>query len=98
MADDMADKLKSVLNNPEMLNMISSLINSSNENSTSDFADDDSVTNIKNMVNQLNTGSDKRITLLNALRPYMRGSRAHDIDKAVKILKITKLGSIFKDL
>ena len=44
MADDMADKLKSVLNNPEMLNMISSLINSSNENSTSDFADDDSVT------------------------------------------------------
>ncbi len=98
MADDIADKLKSVLNNPEMMNMLSGVLNSSNDGGNTSLPDDDQITNIKNMMNSLNSGSDKRINLLNALRPYMRNSRASEIDKAVRMLKLTKIGSILKDL
>jgi len=49
-------------------------------------------------MSKLGTGDDKRINLLNALRPYMKSSRAESIDKAVRIIKLTKLSSILKDL
>ena len=100
MADDMTDKLKAVLNNPEMMGMLSSFLGSEKNDTVVDADNDntESLVSVKNMMEKINGNSDKRITLLNALKPYMRNSRASNIDKAIKMLKITKFSSIFKDL
>lgn len=104
MADELGDKLKSLLSNPDTLNMFSSLLGSSgsNQNEASSpspiNSDDEFVSNIKNAMASINTGSDKRINLLNALKPYMRQSRASNIDRAVKMIKLSQLTSLFKDL
>ncbi len=102
MADELGDKIKSLLSNPEAMNMFSSLIgggNSGNESSEeSNSEDDEFVSNIKNVLSRVNNGSDKRINLLNALKPYMRQSRSSNIDKAIKMLKISQMTSIFKEL
>ena len=98
MADDMNDKLKTILNNPEMMGMLSSFLGSGKSDDESSVGDAESLVNIKNIADKINDSADKRITLLNALKPYMRNSRASSVDKAIKMLKISKLGSIFKDL
>lgn len=96
MADDMADKLKSLLNNPEMMGMLSSFLSTQKEDDSPQSSQPSA--DIQSMISKIQSSDDKRITLLNALRPYMRSSRASGIDKAVKMLKITQLGSILKDL
>lgn len=105
MADELGDKLKSLLSNPETLNMFSSLLgnmgsnqNEANSSPSPSGSDDEFVSNIKNAMASINTGSDKRINLLNALKPYMRQSRASNIDRAVKMIKLSQLTSLFKDL
>ena len=101
MAEELSEKLKSLLSNPEAMNMFGSLLGStasSDNGSDASSGEDEFVTTIKNAVSRINSGGDKRINLLNALRPYMKESRVSNIDKAVKMLKLTQLTSIFKDL
>lgn len=106
MADDITDKLKTILNNPEAMNMFSSLLGGGNKSvqasSNTDLSDSNSgndiINNIQTAMNRVNSGNDKRINLLNALKPYMRQSRAMNIDRAVKMLKLTQITSILKDL
>ncbi|MBQ6894898.1 MAG: hypothetical protein IJN40_05350 [Clostridia bacterium] len=95
MADDMTGKIKDILNNPEMMNMLSSLIGSDGERrqSPTDISPD-----ISSMISGLSFDNDKRINLLNALKPYMKGNKSSNIDKAIKMIKLTKLSSIIKDL
>ncbi len=95
MANDMTGKIKEILNNPEMMNMLSSLIGSEDENtqSHSDISSD-----ISSVLSGLSLDNDKRINLLNALKPYMKGNKSSNIDKAIKMIKLTKLSSIIKDL
>ena len=100
MADDLVEKLKQVMSNPGAMDMVSSLLNSnSNQEKRSEAQIDDNFeTTVKNAVSSLNYTGDNRINLLSALKPYMRQSRADNIDKAIKMLKLTKLSSVFKDL
>ena len=98
MADDMTDKIKSILNNPEMMNMFNSLITPENESSRNDSSLSDIAQSLKTAMNGINGTHDKRINLLNALKPYMRQSRSSNIDKAIRMIKLTQLGSILKDL
>jgi len=101
MAEELSEKLKSLLSDPEAMNMFGSLLtNSANSDnsSTNPSGEDEFAKTIKNAVSRINNGGDKRINLLNALRPYMKESRVSNIDKAVKMLKLTQLTSIFKDL
>ncbi len=98
MADDFQDKLNSILSNPELMKMISSMagqVNSEPQNVNSDIsnnspADFDSIANI---ASKIGSEDDNRIRLLNALRPYMNQSRSANMDTAIKILKLTKLTS-----
>ncbi len=101
MAEELSEKFKSLLSNPEAMNMFGSLLGSGASNDSSSdtpSGDDEFVATVKNAVSRINNGGDKRINLLNALRPYMKESRVSNIDKAVKMLKLTQLTSIFKDL
>ncbi|MBQ4528580.1 MAG: hypothetical protein II998_10985 [Clostridia bacterium] len=99
MADDLNAKIQSLLSDPNAMNMISSLLGK-NEDKTEEITtpDNDFSEKITSALSNLNTGSDRRINLLNALKPYMRQSRLSSIDKAIKILKLTQMTSLFKDL
>ena len=98
MADDMTDKIKNILNNPDILNMLSSLSNSETEQNKLASGTGDIESGIKSMLSNLDTQNDKRVNLLYALKPYMKGKRADNLDRAIKMVKLTKLGSILKDL
>lgn len=100
MADDLQNKLNAILGNPEMMKAISSLaggINQSTGESSADSGEMD-LSSIQNIVSSMNDGSDSRINLLNALKPYMRKSRADNMDMAIRIIKLTKLTSLLKDI
>ena len=98
MADDMSEKIKELLNNPEMMNMLSSLVGSGNDKSEVSSSSSDLTSSVKSVLSGLDSNSDKRINLLYALKPYMKGNKSANIDKAIKMIKLTKLGSIIKDL
>lgn len=110
MADDLQNKLNTILNNPEMMKTISDLAGSLGGNSSAGAAggggvpsqgggiSDAAISNLQSALAGINDSSDTRINLLNALRPYMRTSRAANMDMAVKLLKLTKLTTLLKDI
>ncbi|MBQ8525481.1 MAG: hypothetical protein IJ460_02010 [Clostridia bacterium] len=105
MADELQDKLNSILSDPEMLKNISSLAKSLGGQSTVPSRREDNfseeaelISNMQSLMSSADMSSDSRINLLNALRPYMRPERAQHMDTAVKILKLTKLTSVLKDI
>ncbi len=110
MADDLQNKLNTILNNPDMMKTISELAGSLGDNSSdraqgsgaapsqSGGISDAAISNLQNALAGINDSSDTRINLLNALRPYMRKSRAANMDMAVKLLKLTKLTTLLKDI
>ena len=97
MADDVSGKIMNILNNPDMMKKLSDAIGGTQRNSPSVSSDDELVSSVKGIMNTLNRSDDRRINLLNAIRPYMRHSRASEIDKAIKMLRITKLAELFKN-
>ncbi len=46
----------------------------------------------------LNKTSDPRITLLKAIRPYVRKSRSESVDTAIKLLSLLRLAPLLGDL
>ncbi len=105
MADDISNKLKSLLENPEMMSLIGNLASEmnlgDNPASSADSAElpvEDTANTIKTALQSISTSGDNRITLLSALKPYMRESRSKHIDTAIKVLKMSKISSVFKDL
>lgn len=106
MADDFQDKLNAILENPEMMKTISSLANSFGNQVSSEPKFDNNqsvgnselVSNLQNVMSGMDMSSDSRINLLNALKPYMRSNRAAHMDTAIRILKLTKLTSLLKDI
>lgn len=98
----MSGKIMDILNNPEMmkkltdaLGTVNSQQNAGNSPSGTQSADELMV-NARNIMNTLNHTDDRRINLLNALRPYLRESRTSGVDRAIQMLKITKLADLFK--
>ena len=100
MSEDLNEKIQAILSDPSAMQMTSSMANNgfSDNMANDDSENDEFVSRIQNTMNTLKSGSDKRVNLLNALKPYMRESRASGIDKAIKLLRLTQLGSVFKDL
>lgn len=99
MADDMSGKIMDMLNNPELIKKVSEAINGSGgavapilEKETQD----ELTSSVKNIMGTLNRADDRRVNLLNAIKPYMRETRAAQIDKAIQMLKLTKLAELFK--
>ncbi len=58
----------------------------------------ESIMKIKRIYDKMNRNDDPRVHLLAALKPYMNPRRASHVDNAVRILSLTKLGDIMKDL
>lgn len=106
--DNMADKLKAMLDDPTTMSKISTIMESlqsqnngilpsSNEASEkSDISQPDIMANVGTLMNQLNSTDDPRINLLNSLKPYMGKTRSAKMDQAIKLIQISKIASFFK--
>lgn len=96
MADAM-DTLKNLLGDnaeDKIKNVMSSFSGDSPNTAAAESAE---VAQIREMINQLgNSRNDPRSNLLMSLKPYMRETRRHSIDSAVKLLNLTKLSQLFK--
>lgn len=63
-----------------------------------DFSQDSNLqSSVQSMLSALNRADDRRITLLTALKPYLSSSRASGVDRAIKILKLTKLTEVLRN-
>ncbi len=100
MADDFQDKLNAMLSNPDLMKTISALagglVNTPVESAPPEQNDvpRDMSAELSSVVSAVSDNNDSRINLLYALRPYVRSSRAEQMDMAIKILKLTKLTSL----
>ncbi len=98
MNDDIVKMLGNMLQNPDALKSLAGALGGSEKSEPEPIPQDDSLEiGIKNMMSVLNQADDRRITLLNALRPYLSPQRASGVDRAIKILRLTKLSQIMRN-
>lgn len=99
MANDIGDKINEILNNPDAMGKISDMMsgmkNNQNQNS---IPDADMMEKVSRIVSKMSDKSDPKINLLYALRPYMNNTRSQHIDRAIKMIQLTKITELFKDL
>lgn len=83
---------------PEMLNNLSSALNSNssnNNNSTSNQnnfnLDMNTILKMKSIMENMNNKNDPRANLLYSLKPYLRDSKKDKVDQYVNMLNISKI-------
>lgn len=95
MADAM-DTLKNLLGD-DAEDKIKNVMSSFSGDSPSTESESAEIAQIREMINQLGSSrNDPRSNLLMSLKPYMRETRRHSIDSAVKLLNLTKLSQLLK--
>lgn len=90
---------------PEMINNLSSMLQSSNTNSNSSNTNNSSGFNIdmntmmkmKNIISSMNQKNDPRANLLYSLKPYLRDSKKDKLDQYVNLLNMTKIAEVMKN-
>ncbi len=68
--------------------------NSSNSE-TDEFAD--MARKMKKAMGKINTGNDPRVTLLNAIRPYLNKNRQRKLQTCIKLMRIGSLTQLLDD-
>ncbi len=103
--DALMDKIKNILNNPEAASLLSGMLeNSQSADSSNDIegsttpSTSQTASRIQDALGEISRGNDPRINLLSALKPYMNSTRSEYVDRAIKIMRVAKMTSIFKDL
>lgn len=85
LGDDAEDKIKNVMSS------ISGSSAGGQDNSL------EYIMQMKDIISKLvNNRDDPRSNLLMSLRPYMRNERRQSIDRAVRLLNLTKLSGLFR--
>ncbi len=106
MDDNMMDKLKGILNDPDTMRSLSEMIEGMGGGKQKQQAESEAkaaqqmqmMMKVKDIMDRVTDTDDPRINLLTALRPYMRSKRAGQMDKAIRMIQMTKLTSVLKDL
>lgn len=106
MDDNMMDKLKGILNDPDTMQSLSEMMGSLGGSQQKKQAESETkaaqqmqmMMRVKDIMDRVNDTDDPRINLLTALRPYMRSKRASHMDRAIRMIQMTKITSILKDL
>ena len=106
---------KQTLNNmlsqvsPEMLNSLSSMLQSSNSNNnlnSSDFTnssnngfnlDAETLMKMTSVINAMNQKNSPGNNLLYSLKPYLRDSRKNKLDQYANLLNLTKIADVMKN-
>ena len=98
MNDDLAKMLGSLIQNPDAIKSLAGSIGLPQQaESPSTETSSNMEMQIKNMMNALNQTDDRRISLLNALRPYLSPQRASGVDRAIRLLKLSKLSQFIRN-
>lgn len=88
---------------PEMLNNLSSMLNSSSSNdsdvhSSSSFnLDPQTIMKMTSIINNINKKDNPGANLLHSLKPYLRDSRKSKLDQYANLLNITKIADVLKN-
>lgn len=90
---------------PEMINTLSSLLNSSSNENNSNNTDNQSepsidintILKMKTIIESMNQKNDPRANLLYSLKPYLRDNRKSKLDQYVNLLKMTKIADVMKN-
>lgn len=108
--DGAIDTLKELLNSPDAADTISSMLGSLGMSASDAPASDaptpalppELLTKVMTAYKTLGNGAaDQRVTLLRAIRPFMRESRRADVDMAIQLLTLLRFMPLlgeFKDL
>ena len=103
---DSKQTLNNILNqvSPEMLNNLSTMLNSSNTSSSSQSAQDnglniDMATLMKmtSIINKMNSNDSASKNLLQSLKPYLRDSRKDKLDQYSNLLNVAKIAEVMKN-
>ena len=103
MPDSPENMLKNILNDPEAMNKISGIISAiGNENdspSTAAAMPDNAelLMKMSEIMSKVSESDDNGVNLITALKPYLSPQRAKSADKAIKLLKLTRIGSMLGD-
>lgn len=93
-SDNFMDKVSEILSNPDTMGKIGQMLGGPEAPPSS--IDIDMANKISNIASKMNE-PDPKINLLYALKPYMNGYRSQHIDKAIKMIQMTKITGFFKD-
>lgn len=86
MSEDITKLLGSLLSNPDSLkNLMGSAL------ATPPAIAEDVSTPKMNISNISNDSYDRRINLLTALKPYLSNTRAGNVDRAIQLIRLTKM-------
>ena len=107
----MEEMLKGILENPDTMKQIMGLMNALNndneqgkKNETSSvslpFGLDNPETLLKlgNAFGKIANDNDPRINLIMAIKPYLNKNRLLGAERAMQILKLSKMSSLFEEL
>lgn len=105
---DLLGQLQGLLGDPDMANKLKNALGALGEVGMADRGPvsqdqeapdlSEATQKIKQVYDRMNNSSDPRVSLLKALRPYMNHTRATQLDTAVRILGLTKMSGLFKEL
>ena len=91
---------------PEMLNNLSSMLNSNNgtsnnqtnnQNSNNFNIDMNTIMKMKSVMEKLNNSDDPRSNLLNSLKPYLRNEKKEKLDQYANLINFAKIAEIMKN-
>lgn len=96
-ADNFMDKVGQILGNKDAMSQISQMLGGGDaQNSGPSDAQIEMANKISQITSKMSE-PDPKINLLYALKPYMSASRTEHIDKAIKMIQMTKITGFFKD-
>ena len=94
-SDNIMDKVSEILSSPDAMGEIGQMLGGPEAPKSN--PDADMVDKISRIASRMNE-PDPKINLLYALRPYMNNARTQHIDKAIKMIQMTKITEFFKDI
>ncbi len=94
MSDDISKLLGGLLSNPDA---VKSLMSSLSPKEPASSLPPEKPPAIQSTLDSLAGGDDRRISLLTALKPYLNTSRSANVDKAIQLLKLTKITEVLRN-
>ncbi len=100
MSDSLSDSLNAILKDPSAMAEVRSMMEGLGGAPSSKEEDPilENMAKIQAIYQRMNQTGDPRMELMNAIRPYMSPRRLDGLNQAMKLVRMTRLASIFRDM